>query len=590
MTSMMERSPGFPAAPSEEPDWMSCRRCRVLLYRKRFDRAGGVCPECGWHSPLSADRRVATLLDRESAVRVAPPETVHDPLSFVDLEPYADRLSKARARTGLDDAVQVVRGTIQGRPVVAAVMDFAFLGGSLGAAAGEAVAVAAETALADQAPLLLVTASGGARMQEGTLSLMQMAKTAGAMARLDEAGLLTISLITDPTYGGVAASFATLSDVLIAEPGARMGFAGPRVIEQTIRQKLPGDFQTAEFLLGHGLIDGVRARAELPYLLGTLLSAAARREDRDGGGVSGGGGGDGGGGRARERDAEDVAVRDPRGLTRRPVDQAVRLARDLGRPTTLDHVAEWTDRFVELRGDRAGGGDCPAIVGGLAVVDGLPLVVVGHQKGHTTDELVRRNFGMPSPAGYRKAMRLMRLAAKLRLPLVTLIDTPGAYPGLEAEEHGQAHAIAECIRLMGSLPVPVVSVITGEGGSGGALALGVANEVLICENGVYSVISPEGCAAILWRSPEAAGTAAAALKIDAASMLELGVVDGVVPEPDGGAHRDPAAAARLVRRAVVHAVRRLRGRDGADLVAERRARYRRFGSVDTSLKEKGILP
>ncbi|MEV0967846.1 carboxyltransferase subunit alpha [Microtetraspora glauca] len=256
----------------------------------------------------------------------------------------------------------------------------------------------------------------------------------------------------------------------------------------------------------------------------------------------------------------------------------------------MDHVAEWTDRFVELRGDRAGGGDCPAIAGGLAVVDGLPLVVVGHQKGHTTDELVRRNFGMPSPAGYRKAMRLMRLAAKLRLPLVTLIDTPGAYPGLEAEEHGQAHAIAECIRLMGSLPVPVVSVITGEGGSGGALALGVANEVLICENGVYSVISPEGCAAILWRSPEAAGTAAAALKIDAASMLELGVVDGVVPEPDGGAHRDPAAAARLVRRAVVHAVRRLRGRDGADLVAERRARYRRFGSVDTSLKEKGILP
>ncbi|WP_241564396.1 acetyl-CoA carboxylase carboxyl transferase subunit alpha [Nonomuraea polychroma] len=550
---------------------MSCRRCRVLLYRKRFDRAGGVCPECGWHSPLTAGRRLATLVDRETAVPVRLPDTVHDPLSFVDLEPYAGRLAKARAQTGLDDAVQVVRGTIQDRPVVAAVMDFRFLGGSLGTAAGEAVAVAAETALADGVPLLLVTASGGARMQEGTLSLMQMAKTANGMAELDEAGLLTVSLITDPTYGGVAASFATLSDILIAEPGARMGFAGPRVIEQTIREKLPQGFQTAEFLLEHGLIDGVRPRAELPYLLGTLLSAAAPPAGDRGGA------------------APDVAVRDPADLAGRPVEQTVRLARELGRPTTLDHVAEWTDRFVELRGDRMGG-DCPAIVGGLAVLDGLPLMVIGHQKGHTTDELIRRNFGMPTPAGYRKAMRLMRLAAKLRIPVVTLIDTPGAYPGLEAEERGQAGTIAECIRLMGSLPVPVVSVVTGEGGSGGALALGVANEVLMCENSIYSVISPEGCAAILWRSPEAAHTAAAALKVDAGSTLELGIVDGVIPEPDGGAHRDPAAASRLVRLAVTRALRDLRGRDGTELVAQRRLRYRRFGSADTSLQVKGILP
>jgi acetyl-CoA carboxylase carboxyl transferase subunit beta len=184
---------------------------------------------------------------------------------------------------------------------------------------------------------------------------------------------------------------------------------------------------------------------------------------------------------------------------------------------------------------------------------------------------------MPAPAGYRKAARLMRVAAKLRLPIVCLIDTPGAYPGVAAEEQGQSIAIAECLRTMGQVPVPSVSVITGEGGSGGALALGVANRVLMCANATYSVISPEGCAAILWKKQAAAATAAEALRLDARSLLELEIVDGVVPEPDGGAHRDPVVASDLVRRAVVSALRELRAMPGEKLVRSRRERFRRFG-------------
>lgn len=558
MTSTVE----LPTAPARQAqaDWLACANCRVLLYRKRFDRLAGVCPECGWHSPRTARDRLDALLDTGTVKPVKIGSTVHDPLGFTDLVPYPERLAGARSRYGLDDAVLVARGALRGHSVVVAAMDFRFLGGSLGSAAGEAITAAAEAALARELPLLLVTASGGARMQEGVLSLMQLAKTSNAMAELDEAGLLTVTVVTDPTYGGVAASYATLSDVILAEPGARMGFAGPRVIEQTIRQRLPEGFQTAEFLLAHGLVDDVRPRPELPHALATLLSAAGPAEQGFG------------------RGERDPVWRDPERVPARPVTEVLRLARDPGRPSTVDHIGNWADDFVELHGDRLGE-DCPAIVGGLALVDGLPVMVLGHQKGHDTAELVRRGFGMPSPAGYRKAVRLMRLAAKLRLPVVTLVDTPGAHPGLDAEERGQAHAIADCLRTMGGLPVPVVSVITGEGGSGGALALAVADRVLVCENATYSVISPEGCAAILWRDPGAAADAAGALRVDARSLLRLGVVDGVVPEPDGGAHRDPVRASGLVRSAVVCALRELRACGGRELVADRRRRFRRFGTL-----------
>jgi acetyl-CoA carboxylase carboxyl transferase subunit beta len=459
-----------------------------------------------------------------------------------------------------------------GLDVILCAMEYEFMGGSMGSVVGEKVTRAIETSTERRVPVVVFSSSGGARMQEGALSLMQMAKTSNALAELDETGLLTVTLVTDPTYGGVAASFATLSDVVVAEPGARMGFAGPRVIEQTIRQQLPDGFQTAEFLRDHGLVDDVWERGELRARLARLLAVADRPAS---------GWGD---------DEEDPVVRDSQLLDQLPAWDCVQLAREAGRPTTLEHIGYWLDGFVELHGDRAGE-ECPAIVGGIGTLDGLPVMVIGHQKGHTTAELVGRNFGMPSPAGYRKAARLMRLAAKLRLPVVTLIDTPGAYPGLTAEETGQSGAIAENLRLMGSLPVPVVAVVTGEGGSGGALALGVADRVLICANATYSVISPEGCAAILWKNAAEAAVAADELALDAASLLRLGVVDGVIPEPDGGGHLDTTALSDAVRRAVVAALRELRsapdepdepdkpagGDTHASPVPARRRRFRAFG-------------
>ncbi|MEV4659267.1 acetyl-CoA carboxylase carboxyl transferase subunit alpha [Micromonospora sp. NPDC049301] len=556
----------------DEPGWVLCPGCTTPVYGKRWLRNLSVCPECGRYTALTAVERLTQLVDDGRYERLDLVARSEDPLQFVDTVPYPARLAEARARTGLDEAVLCARATVEGVPVVLAVMDFRFLGGSLGSAVGELITLAAEVALAGRTPLVIVSASGGARMQEGVLSLMQMAKTAAALAQLDEAGVLTVSLITDPTFGGVAASFATLCDVILAEPGARLGFAGRRVIEQTIRQQLPAEFQTAEFLLDRGVVDRIVPRSRLRAELGRLLRAGTGADGPSGDGRSSGDG--------RPEAGADVLVRDPGRLPEVDPWEQVRRARDLARPTTLDYLATAFVDFQELHGDRISG-DCPSVVGGTAWLDGRPVLVIGQQKGHTAAELSQRNFGMPMPSGYRKAARLMRLAEKLRLPVVTLVDTPGAYPGADAEEQGQAVAIAENLRLMASLTVPVITMIIGEGGSGGALALAVANRVLAFTSAVYSVISPEGCAAILWKDPTAAPRAAAALRVGSRDLLRLGVVDGVVVEPDGGTGADPLTAADALRRALAGILDELRDLTGPQLRADRRARFRQYGSALT---------
>jgi acyl-CoA carboxylase subunit beta len=539
--------------PPRPADWVLCRACDAMVYAKRLRRSDSVCPECGHHNPLTAPERLAQLLDPGwDVLPTAVPDT--DVLGFVDSKPYPDRLRDARRKTGLDEAVLCARGRIDGHAVVVAAMDFRFLGGSLGAAVGEAITRACEVAEAERTPLLLVSASGGARMQEGILALMQMAKTSQALRRLDEAGVLTISLVTDPTYGGVAASFATLCDVIVAEPGARLGFAGPRVIAQTIGETLPEGFQTAEYLLEHGIIDLIAPRAELRGALARLLAVTGAAEIAD--------------------TPTDVLVRDHEELPERHPWEAVRAARRFGRPTTLDYANLLLEDFTELHGDRMAA-DCSAMICGLGRLAGMPVVLVGTQKGRTPAELPKRNYGMPTPAGYRKAARAMRLAGKLGLPVVSLVDTSGAFPGVAAEEQGQAVAIAENLRLLSGLPVPVVAVVTGEGGSGGALALAVADEVLMCGDAVYSVITPEGCASILWKDAGSAPRAAEALRVDARSLLGLGVVDGVVPEAE---HGDHLTAAENLGSALVGSLLPLSRMDRATRIAKRHERFRRFGA------------
>ncbi len=262
----------------------------------------------------------------------------------------------------------------------------------------------------------------------------------------------------------------------------------------------------------------------------------------------------------------------------------VQLARHPQRPRTLDLVARIFDDFVELHGDRAFRDD-PAIVGGPALLDGRPVMVIGHQKGTDTESNIFRNFGSPHPEGFRKAQRLMRLAEKLGMPVVTLLDTAGAFPGPAAEERGQAEAIAASIKQMTALQVPIVAVIVGEGGSGGALAIGVGDEVLALENAVYSVISPEGCASILWRAPEKAPEAAAAMRMTAADQLELGVIDGIIREPEGGAQEDHDATAKAIREAILAAFGRVTRLDEEALLATRYARLRSIGVVNETAVE-----
>jgi acetyl-CoA carboxylase carboxyl transferase subunit alpha len=258
--------------------------------------------------------------------------------------------------------------------------------------------------------------------------------------------------------------------------------------------------------------------------------------------------------------------------------ERVLVARATGRPTALDHVAGLVEGFVELHGDRTLGDD-PALVTGLGRIDGEGVVVLAQQKGRDTKENIHRNFGMAHPSGYRKAMRMMELADKFALPVVALIDTPGAYPGIAAEEQGQAWVIAESIRRMSRLRVPAVAVVIGEGGSGGALAVGVANRVLILENAVYSVISPESCAAIRWRDASQAPLAAEALKLTARDLLAYGVVDAIIEEPSGGAHKNPALAVASTAAAIRGALAELRHLPEHLLLQQRRERFRRLGQV-----------
>ncbi|MBH0775481.1 acetyl-CoA carboxylase, carboxyltransferase subunit beta [Nocardia bovistercoris] len=545
----------------QETTWVKCPSCSEYQYKRRLERNLRVCAGCGHHLRITAARRLAILLD-ENSWESGDHEDIEteDILEFRDRKTYRQRLDEARRKTGAHDAAVFGSGTLAGHRIAVAAMEFGFMGGSMGSAVGEVVTRAAEFAVAERLPLLLSCASGGARMQEGGISLMQMAKTSQAIARMHEEGLLVLCLLTDPTFGGVTASFAMLGDILVAEPGALIGFAGPNVIRQTINADLPPGFQTAEFLLERGMLDAVVPRPQLRSYLAKVLTAHAVHAPAG-------------------YDAAPVIRTDPDQLTARPPEAVIKIARDRARPTTLGFAAVAFDSFFELRGDRLFG-DSAALVGGPAIIAGRPVMLIGHEKGSDTKESIARNFGMPEPEGYRKALRLMRHAAKFGMPIVTLIDTPGAYPGLGAEERGQAGAIAQAIMESSRLPVPIVAVVTGEGGSGGALALGVADRVLMFENSYYSVISPEGCAAILWGDRGAAAQAAHAMRITAPELLRLGVVDGVVPEPET-ASDDVVTAAANLRAAVAGALAELSATP--DLVAARYRKFRRFGIGSPSM-------
>ena len=487
-----------------------CNKCGAAILTEEVKSAGYICPKCQGYFRVHAYERIRMTVDEDSFEEWEKDMEFVNPLEF---RGYEEKVKSLKEKTGLSEAVVTGKASIEGNPAVIAVCDGRFLMASMGQVVGEKITRAVERATKEQLPVIIFACSGGARMQEGIVSLMQMAKTAAALKRHSDAGLLYVSVLTDPTTGGVTASFAMLGDVILAEPKALIGFAGPRVIEQTIGEKLPKGFQRSEFLLEHGFIDRIVERKEMRTVLGNILQMHHTAQNP-----------------VIQKPVQTVE-KERQSVQEKDAWERVTISRKNDRPVGQDYIRILFSDFLEFHGDRCYGDD-PAIIGGIARFAGIPVTVIAQVKGKSTKENVAHHFGMPSPEGYRKALRLMKQAEKFKRPILLFVDTPGAFCGIEAEERGQGEAIARNLFAMSSMKVPILSVVIGEGGSGGALALAVADEVWMLENAIYSVLSPEGFASILWKDSKRASEAAAVMKLTAADLKKLGVIEAVIAEPE----------------------------------------------------------
>ena len=403
-------------------------------------------------------------------------------------------------------------------------------------------------------------------MQEGIISLMQMAKTSAAIKKHDEAGLLYTVVLTDPTTGGVTASFAMLGDIILAEPGALIGFAGPRVIRQTIGQELPKGFQRAEFLLEHGMIDNIVERKDLKQTLSLIIKLHSKCDNKmedykkylsD---------------KMNELKYKYEYDEDKNNLNSW---EKVQAARSSMRPTALEYIDRLTKNFYELHGDRLYGDD-KSVIGGIAMFGKQPVTVVGLQKGMDTKDNIYRNFGMPQPEGYRKSLRLIKQAEKFHRPVICFVDTPGAYPGMGAEERGQGRAIADNLFEMSDIKTPVLTIVTGEGGSGGALALAVADEVWMMENSIYSILSPEGFASILYKDAKMAEKASEDMKITAKDLFDMGVIEKIIPEYGIMTREKLGFIGLYMKTAIADFLIKIQKMTPEELICKRYDRFRKF--------------
>jgi acetyl-CoA carboxylase carboxyl transferase subunit beta len=525
--------------------------------------------------PTSARERAALIADPGSVQPWDTSVVSDDPLHFDDGRPYRERLEQARSWTGMGESVLTGAATVDGRPVAIVAGDFSFLGGSIGVATGERIARAFERALERRLPLIALPASGGSRMQEGTLALVQMAKLATAAARVRAAGLPYVVCLTHPTTGGVLASWGALATVTFALPGALLGFAGPRVVELLTGAPMPQGVQTSEAMLADGLLDAVVPPAELRERVARVLSVAAEgRAAGDRAAVAD---------LAAMPDHDQAAARETSGTgttqahawpaaePSRNAWTALLHARDRRRPGADAAMAALAREVTELRGDRTGRADDPGCLAALARVCERPVIVVAQRR--TPD-------GSPpalGPSGYRKARRALALAAELRLPVVTIVDTPGAELSPAAERGGVAGEIAGCLAELGALPVPTLALLLGEGGSGGALAFLHADRVVCAENASLGVIAPEGASAILYRDLEHAPELAATQGGASSRLLEWGIADAIVPEPVP-AHEQPDAFLALLREEIERQLAALLALPADERLAARHARWRAFGT------------
>lgn len=552
------------ASRPEVPEGLlrKCNKCGAAIIAEDVRQNNNICPKCGGYFRIHAYRRIELMLDKGSFEEWDHDLTGGNPVNY---KGYPEKVKALQEKTGLKEAVVTGKGKIGGRETVIAVCDGRFLMASMGWAVGEKITRAVERATEEKLPVIIFACSGGARMQEGITSLMQMAKTSAALERHSKAGLLYVSVLTEPTTGGVTASFAMLGDIILAEPGALIGFAGPRVIEQTIRQKLPKGFQRAEFLVEHGFVDDIVRRENMKETLGKILEmheVSGSSDDLI----------------DEMHSAKSSSESNFESADINPYLTAwdrVQLSRKIDRPSGSDYIETLFTDFMEFHGDRNYGDD-KAIIGGIAKFHGRPVTVIVQEKGTNTKENIAHNFGMPMPEGYRKALRLMKQAEKFHRPVICFVDTPGAFCGIEAEERGQGEAIARNLWELAGLKTPVLSVVTGEGGSGGALALAAGDQVWMLENSVYAILSPEGFASILWKDSTKAKEAAEVMKLTAADLYEKGNIEQVIPEPENLTPESMWQVTELLDDRIDDFLKKYDSLSEEELLEHRYTRFRRF--------------
>ena len=534
-----------------------CLFCSALLLESTLYEHYRICPSCRFHYSITARQRIQLLVDEGSFKEMYRSLSSLDPLAFSGKITYRKRLLREQRRTGLTEAAIVGLGSIEGVKVVLVLLDFSFLGGTMGCVVGEKVALACELAVKRGLPLVAVVTSGGARIQEGVFSLMQMAKTVAAVNQLRHAGLPYIAVFANPTTGQAYASFANLADVLLAEPGALVGFAPLRALQEIAGEQLPRGAHTAESHLQHGMVDGVVDREELASALAGLV-------------------------RLLSPAALGTTLLVPHGREVKPKEpleawEAVQRSRHPDRPTAREYIRRIFGSFAELRGDRLHGDD-PAIVCGVADLAGSTVMVIGQERVDLAGDM---RGGFMGPAALHKAGRAMLTAARFGIPVVTLIDTSGPTLTLEAEEQGLGHALATTTAALADLPVPTVAAIIGEGGREGALALSLADRILMLEGAIYSPMSPEHAASLMYRDDTRAADAARSLRLTAHDAKEMGIVDTVVAEPADGAHANHDQAADLLRRALIRAVARVQNLSRVKLLKRRHKKFRNMGEYTT---------
>ena len=531
-----------------------------------------VCPSCGFHYNISARARIAALTDPGSFVETHRWITSIDPLVFSPRVSYQVRVLNDQVRTGLSEAAVTGVASIGGAECAIIAIDFGFLGGSMGLVVGEKVARAFEHAAAQRLPVVSFATSGGARLQEGVLSLTQMAKTVVAARSLRERNLPLISVLANPSSGQILSSFASMSDVRIGEPNAHIAFASLGILREIDASIEFEDRSKSEAMLSSGHLDMVLSRSEQRDQLATILGLFRTDVKGD---VS-----------RPKRSVEYLPARQDAWKT-------VRLSRRADRPKSSDYIPRVFRNFTELHGDRSGADD-EGVTIGIGYLGMYPVMVVAQER-LADDEDVEGEFdekttsfaerfgyanldrGGIGVTGFRKARRAANMAADFKFPLVVLIDTPGPKLGIEQELNGIASEIAEMINVMLDVETPIVAVVIGEGGSEAALAFGIADRLLMLENAMYTPISPEAGAATELRDRARAPELARSLRLTAYDALKMGIADRLVAEPEGGANADPVGAAHALRQELINEVGPLSKRHRRVLARRRRKRYRHIG-------------